>query len=61
MSLYEVLFYREQRASTHIEADSEEDALVKAEEWIEALDLDSKDDESDDPGEYDISIVGSEG
>lgn len=51
MPHYEFTYFREQRVYFELDADSEEQAMEAAEKHIKQLDLSSKDDESDDPGE----------
>lgn len=48
---YEFLYVREQRARFDIVASDEKEALMLAQQRLKELDLFSKDDESDDPGE----------
>lgn len=54
---YECQFRREQRVNFIVQANSLQEAEEKAQAFVEGLDLDSPDDESDDPGEMEVVIV----
>jgi len=57
MSLYVFTYCREQRATIAVEAKSEDEALEFAEIEAGELELESPDDESDDPGVFYLSEV----
>lgn len=57
MPTYEFCYCREQRVYFEIETSTQEEAEEEANERIQTFDLDSKDDESDDPGELELRGV----
>ena len=57
MPTYHFCFCREQRVDISVEAENEDTATEEASALSNKLDLDSADDESDDPGELELRDV----
>jgi hypothetical protein len=57
VSTYHFCYYREQRVYFEVEADSEKEADEAAQECIKGFNLDSPDDQSDDPGGTELREV----
>jgi len=56
MHTYRCQYRREQRVNFDVEADTQAEAKIVAEEQVETFDLDAKDDSSDDPGELEVEL-----